>query len=369
MSDVLSEVLSAAVVSAGVSAGVNVIRPVDKAAIDQAARLLEAGGLVAFPTETVYGLGADAENPAAVAKIYQAKGRPPNHPVIVHLAPGADVAYWVTRLPREAEQLIAAFWPGPLSLILPRAAHIPDIVSGGQDSIGLRCPSHPVAMALLREFKQGKGGIAAPSANKFGRVSPTSAEHVRQEFASASAQVQEANVSLILDGGVSHVGIESTILDLTRLATHGPVLLRPGQINADQIAAVLGQIPQRPDVTAPRASGTLASHYAPTTPVLLLTPDSLRLAVAQLQQARQKFALMSYSLPSLPNVTAQHAMPVGAKDYAHQLYQVLRQLDLVQSKVILVEIPPSGDPEWHGIHDRLQRAAHGSELVLQEILA
>ncbi|MDE2429164.1 MAG: threonylcarbamoyl-AMP synthase, partial [Burkholderiales bacterium] len=151
-------------------------------AIQDAASALEAGHLVAFPTETVYGLGADAENPAAVARIYAAKGRPSNHPVIVHLAPGADIRYWASDIPRAAEQLIAAFWPGPLTLILKRAAHIPAAVSGGQDTVGLRCPSHPVAQALLRAFKGGKGGVAAPSANKFGHVSPTTAQHVEEEF-------------------------------------------------------------------------------------------------------------------------------------------------------------------------------------------
>ncbi|HVK93382.1 MAG TPA: L-threonylcarbamoyladenylate synthase, partial [Noviherbaspirillum sp.] len=155
---------------------------IDLSAIEDAARKLEQGRLVAFPTETVYGLGADAENPSAVAAIYAAKGRPSNHPVIVHLAPGADIGYWAEAIPDEAHKLVEAFWPGPLSLILKRVRHIPDAVSGGQDSIGLRCPSHPVAQALLQAFKEGKGGVAAPSANKFGRVSPTTAQHVRDEF-------------------------------------------------------------------------------------------------------------------------------------------------------------------------------------------
>jgi L-threonylcarbamoyladenylate synthase len=339
-----------------------------QADIEQAARLLEAGGLVAFPTETVYGLGADAENPVAVARIFQAKGRPSNHPVIVHLAPGADLLHWVAHLPTVAEQLIAAFWPGPLTLILPRAAHIPAAVSGGQDSIGIRCPSHPVAMALLRAFKQGKGGIAAPSANKFGRVSPTLAEHVRQEFG-AAGDSPDPVPDWILDGGASSVGIESTIVDLTRLATHGPVLLRPGHISAGQIAKVIGQMPGSPDPGAPRASGTLASHYAPRTPVVLLARDQLLQVVAKLQQVQQKFTVMSYSLPDLPNVAAQCAMPAQADSYAHQLYAVLRELDLVQSRVILIETPIFEDASWQGIHDRLQRAAHGSELILAQLLA
>lgn len=191
-------------------------------AIEDAAARLDAGELVAFPTETVYGLGADAQNPAAVARIYAAKGRPANHPVIVHLAPGSDPGYWVEALPADAKKLIDAFWPGPLTLILKRATHIPDAVSGGQDSVGLRCPSHPVAQALLRAFdarRGGHGGVAAPSANRFGHVSPTTAQHVRDEFGDAVH---------VLDGGPSDVGIESTILDLSR---GFPALLRPGHVS------------------------------------------------------------------------------------------------------------------------------------------
>ena len=196
---------------------------------------------MAFPTETVYGLGADAENPAAVAAIYAAKGRPQDHPVIVHLAPGADLDYWAADIPAEARQLAAAFWPGPLTMILKRAAHIPAAVSGGQETVGLRCPSHPVAIALLQAFKGGRGGIAAPSANKFGNVSPTTAQHVRDEFGA------DGPVQVVLDGGASQVGIESTIVDLSRLASHGPVLLRPGQVSAEAIAAVIDQLPAAPD--------------------------------------------------------------------------------------------------------------------------
>ena len=226
-----------------------------------AARLLERGELVAFPTETVYGLGADAENAQAVARIYAAKGRPPNHPVIVHLAPGADLSYWASDIPAVAQSLTQAFWPGPLTLILKRAAAIPAAVSGGQDTIGLRCPAHPVAQSLLRAFKNGKGGVAAPSANRFGHVSPTTAAHVISEFGSGA----DSPLAMVLDGGQSEVGIESTILDLSRMASHGPVLLRPGRITPEQIAAVIGIMPALPDAAAPRASGTLASHYAPAT--------------------------------------------------------------------------------------------------------
>lgn len=216
---------------------------IDAAAVMHAARTLERGGLVAFPTETVYGLGGDAENPAAIAAIYAAKGRPANHPVIVHVSPEADIGYWAASVPVEARRLIASFWPGPLTLILKRAAHIPDAVAGGQDSVGVRCPAHPVAQALLREFRGGKGGIAGPSANKFGHVSPTTAEHVREEFGSDAGSL----VDYVLDGGQSEVGIESTIVDLSRIDTHGPVLLRPGQISAERIEAVLGVPLATPD--------------------------------------------------------------------------------------------------------------------------
>ena len=231
------------------------------AEIARAAAILRAGGLVAFPTETVYGLGADASNAQAVAKIFAAKGRPQDHPLIVHLA-GVDwLPQWAREIPPAAHKLAAAFWPGPLTLILKRAAGVPDCVTGGQDSVGLRIPGHPVALELLRAFAGEEGGrrfsgIAAPSANKFGRISPTSAEHVRAELG--------ASVDAVLDGGECEVGIESTIVDLSRGRA---VLLRPGQLTAAQIAAVLGWEVEAPDAAAPRAPGALASHYAPRTPI------------------------------------------------------------------------------------------------------
>jgi L-threonylcarbamoyladenylate synthase len=236
--------------------------------LDEAARRLEAGELVAFPTETVYGLGADAENPKAVAKIYAAKGRPAGHPLIVHVVDGADLSYWADDVPGIALQLAEAFWPGPLTMILKRAPHIPAAVAGGQGSIGLRCPSHPVAQALLARFKRGRGGIAAPSANKFGQVSPTTAQHVREEFADMGDAV------FVLEGDGVDVGIESTIIDLSRLDQGiGPVLLRPGAITPEDIERVTGQVPALPDAAAPRASGTLRAHYAPRTPLYLLRAD------------------------------------------------------------------------------------------------
>ena len=328
-------------------------------AIDAAARALESGALVAFPTETVYGLGADAENPAAVAAIYAAKGRPQDHPVIVHLAPEAPLDYWACDIPPQAQALAAAFWPGPLTMILKRAPNIPDAVSGGQDTVGLRCPSHPVALALLRAFKGGKGGVAAPSANKFGHVSPTLAEHVQQEFGS------DGSVAMVLDGGPSQVGIESTIVDLSRLDTHGPVLLRPGQIGAEAIAAVIDQQPAAPDAAAPRASGTLESHYAPHTPVAMQERATLQDTLAALHGAGRKVALIHMS--DMPATHAALRLPAAPGGFAHALYAALRAMDGQGADVILVEAPPQGG-DWLGVNDRLRRAAHGSTGIVHGLL-
>ena len=333
--------------------------------IRHAARLLEEGKLVAFPTETVYGLGADASNPEAVASIFTAKGRPSNHPLIVHVARDADLGRWARHVPAEAFRLIAAFWPGPLTLILPRAASVPASVAGGQDSIGLRCPSHPVARALLAEFKGGQGGIAGPSANRFGHVSPTTAQHVIDEFGLPGS----GPVSCVLDGGQSEVGIESSIIDLTRLDTLGPVLLRPGQISADQIAGVLGRMPALPDAAAPRVSGSLDAHYAPRTPVALTATEALEPLMQRLDQAGKRYALM-HRTP----LSSEHAgriavltMPDSAHGYAHGLYAGLREMDAVGAELILVERPPAG-ASWQGINDRLHRAAFDSTGVIDKLL-
>ena len=347
------------------------IADADGVAIDAAARLLEAGELVAFPTETVYGLGADAQNPAAVCAIYRAKNRPQNHPLIVHLALHADVGYWSSGVDASAQKLIAAFWPGPLTLILPRAARIPDAAAGGQQSIGLRCPAHPVAQALLRSFQQGAGGIAAPSANRFGHVSPTTAAHVREEFAGSPL------VRCVLDGGQSAVGIESTILDLTR---GRPVLLRPGHIGGNQIAEVLGVLPAAPDAMAPRASGTLESHYAPATPVAIVKTDEIAGVLAQLDARGWRVALMRLQ-PSAAGsdalafeMPAMSVKPVAAIDlvadpvaYGHDLYAALRRLDHAGADLIIVESLPTS-AAWHAVIDRLQRAAHGSTEILARLL-
>jgi L-threonylcarbamoyladenylate synthase len=339
-----------------------------QAGIDAGARALEAGRLVAFPTETVYGLGADAENPAAVAAIYAAKGRPQDHPVIVHVAPGAALDYWCADIPSEAYQLAEAFWPGPLTMILKRAPNIPDAVSGGQDTVGIRCPSHPVAIRLLQAFKGGRGGVAAPSANKFGHVSPTTAQHVRDEF---GADVGDGGrIAAVLDGGQSEVGIESTIVDLSRLQTHGPVLLRPGHISAEAIAAVIDRLPARPDAlgadpSAPRASGTLESHYAPHTPVAMQDTATLAATLARLHVAGRKVALIHYS--PLPPAHAEIALPATPDGFAHALYAALRAMDGAGADLILVEAPPQ-EGAWLGVNDRLRRAAHGSTGIVHGLI-
>jgi L-threonylcarbamoyladenylate synthase len=328
--------------------------------IRQAARILEAGGLVAFPTETVYGLGADAENPAAIAKIYAAKGRPSNHPLIVHLASEADISDWSDEVPEVARKLIAAFWPGPLTLILKRSARVQDSVTGGQDSIGLRCPSHPVAQALLRAFKKGKGGVAAPSANRFGHVSPTTAQHVQNEFGN------DARIDAILDGGQSEVGIESTILDLSRWETHGPVLLRPGHIGAERIAEVIGIMPAMPDMDAPRASGSLDAHYAPRTPVVLIAVNQMEAQLIELGMAGRRVAVMFHSAPAFGGAVLNRKLPSDAAGYAHDLYAALRALDEADADVIVVEAP-SQDVAWQGVNDRLRRATHDSSGLLAQL--
>ncbi|MEX3612927.1 MAG: L-threonylcarbamoyladenylate synthase [Burkholderia gladioli] len=328
------------------------------AAIEEAAAKLAAGQLVAFPTETVYGLGADAESPEAVARIYAAKGRPSNHPVIVHLPPGGDLGYWVESLPADAQKLIDAFWPGPLALILKRAAHIPDAVSGGQDSVALRCPSHPVAQRLLAAFsalRGGHGGVAGPSANRFGHVSPTTAQHVRDEFGDSVH---------VLDGGAAEVGIESTILDLSR---GFPALLRPGHVTPQQIAAVLGTVPRLPDgsdATAPRASGTLKAHYAPRTPLALLPFDRLELLLDAAAEAGEPVALVARASTARDWATAigVHfvAAPEDPQAYARELYSLLRALDRAQVTRILIEQLPD-TAEWVAVNDRLGRAAAAFE--------
>ena len=315
--------------------------------IARAAHVLRDGGLVAFPTETVYGLGADATNPAAVARIFAAKGRPAEHPVIVHVADVAAAQRWAASMPAAARDLADAFWPGPLTLILPRADHVSDVVTGGQPSIGLRAPSHPVARALLAAFG---GGIAAPSANRFGHVSPTTAQHVAEDLGAA--------VDLILDGGACDVGIESTIVAFT---ARTPMLLRPGAIDVGAIARVLGSMPAARDAAAPRASGTLASHYAPRTPAALVSVDALRAELAQLEERDERVAVLAWSTePPEDFDGVWRTAPRDAAAYAHALYANLRALDATAVDAILIEQVPDGDA-WAAIRDRLERATSGED--------
>ena len=314
--------------------------------IQRAVALLRQGELVALPTETVYGLGADALNPDAVAKIFAAKGRPSDHPLIVHLADAGELTVWARDIPREAIALARAFWPGPLTLILKKEDGVPDIVTGGQDTVGLRVPSHPVALELLRAFGSG---VAAPSANRFGRISPTTAEHVRQELGD--------RVSLILDGGPCQVGLESTILDLSRDA---PVILRPGAIGADDIARVIGRRPRlRGELDeaspAPRVSGALAAHYAPRTPLELVVGSAL---AAHVQSGDAVLARIP-APTDLPAGVLWIEAPTDPANYGHDLYARLRSLDASGCARLLVEAPPS-QPEWAAVADRLGRAAVGS---------
>jgi L-threonylcarbamoyladenylate synthase len=329
-------------------------------------RCIRAGELLGLPTETVYGLGADADNAAAISRIFSAKGRPADHPLIVHVPDAASVSHFAATVPDFADRLIKAFWPGPLTLILPRRAGVAAAAAGGQDSIGLRCPSHPVAQALLKACRQSDGspaqsvvwGIAAPSANKFGRVSPTTAQHVQSEFGSEL---------LILDGGPCAVGIESSIIDCTRSV---PVLLRPGAVTREQAQTVCGQkvflsdewIPA--EAAAPRASGTLASHYAPHAKVRLMDATEMQIAMDMLGaglrgagDAAPTIAIYSRSpLKISSKQLLSRRMPQGAVQTAQQLFAVLREFDQQGVKLIWIETPPD-DPEWDAVRDRLQRAA------------
>lgn len=314
--------------------------------IGRAVEVLRAGGLVAFPTETVYGLGADAANPEALKKIYAAKGRPRNHPLIVHVASLDALANWASDVPYAASLLARRYWPGPLTLILKRAPRVSDLVTGGQDTVALRVPSHPVAQALLAAFG---GGIAAPSANRYGRVSATTAEHVESEFGT--------EIDFVIDGGPCDVGIESTIVDVSGAR---PALLRPGSITAREIEAVLGAALAPAGPASPRASGTQAKHYAPRTPLMLLEADLVAELAGSMTRQGHKVAVLARSpmQPLLEGVTwiAASADPAA---YAHDLYANLRALDETGCNAILVEQPPL-EPAWAAIHDRLTRAAAGS---------
>ena len=322
----------------------------------RAVELLRAGKLVAFPTETVYGLGADASNAHAVARIFAAKNRPADHPLIVHLPDASAIDAWAQSIPAVARKLAAAFWPGPLTMILNRQPHVLDAVTGGQDTVGLRVPGHPLALSLLRVFQ---GGIAAPSANRYGRISPTTAAHVHAELG--------ATVPLVLDGGACTVGIESTIVDLSRGAMR---ILRPGAITAIDIANVLGTDPMKPSGYAshagratedpPRVSGSHAAHYAPLTQTHLVAGNQLANIIGKAIAAGQRVAVLAHTATPItaPTLVWRVASPAAAQ-YAHDLYASLRDLDSASCDLLVIEAPPRS-PEWLAVADRLQRAAFGS---------
>ena len=305
--------------------------------IRRAAEILRRGGLVAFPTETVYGLGADASNASAVKKLYEVKGRPGDHPVIVHFASADDAFRWGREVPDGARTLARRFWPGPLTLILKRSPLAKDFVTGGQDNVGLRVPSHPVAQALLESFK---GAVAAPSANRFGHVSPTTAQHVREDLGT--------DVDLVLEGGPADVGIESTIVDFSGGA---PVLLRPGHIAKAQLEEALHSQVALSSANKTRHSGGLARHYAPRTPARLVPTHELDKEIARL---RDKVAVLAFSRPD-ERVDYWLRMPREPQAYAQRLYAALRELDGAGCEAILVESPPDA-PEWSAVLDRLRRA-------------
>ena len=320
-----------------------------KATVAQAAAHIQAGELVAFPTETVYGLGADASNDMAVAKIFAAKGRPADHPLIVHIASSAQVLDYASSVPPFAERLIAAFWPGPLTLILPRKPGVAAAAAGGQNSIGLRCPAHPLALEFLRACSTG---VAGPSANKFGRVSPTTATHVQQEFGDAL---------MVLDGGPCGVGIESSIVDCTR---GQPVLLRPGVLTRAQLSAACGQMVVSADGAvdneggeAPRAPGTLESHYAPNAKVRLMDAKAIQTALDLLGADAAHIAVYARSIVRIKSSKVLYRrMPDDALATAEQVFAVLRDFDAQGVKLIWIEPVPDAI-EWDGVRDRLTRAA------------
>jgi len=347
------------------------------AVINEAVQTLRNGGLVAFPTETVYGLGADAKNPEAIQKIFATKGRPSNHPLIVHLAAPdkfdqakidwvALLAPWVRDLSEEALKLINAFWPGPLTLVFKKDKSVLNELTGGQDTVAIRAPAHPIAQELLRRFK---GGVVAPSANRFGKVSPTSAADVRNEF--------EGMLDLmVLDGGDCEVGIESTIIDLS--SGDKAVLLRPGAITPSEIFAKTGLRIYQPGAVQsnlvgnettedlPRVSGSLKAHYAPTTPLRLYASGRVLDALSEFPDTKSQVAVVvwdsesSLLLEDHPSIDAEEIIVSSDPiTFASRLYRTLRDLDRQGWDLMLFPEPPVGE-EWDGVRDRLQRACFGS---------
>ncbi|MGC3980034.1 MAG: L-threonylcarbamoyladenylate synthase [Steroidobacteraceae bacterium] len=316
--------------------------------IQEAVAALRAGELVAFPTETVYGLGANANHPEAVRKIFKLKGRPSSHPVIVHIDDPKFLPRWARDPSPAALKLAEAFWPGPLTLVLKRAPAVADVVTGGQDTVAIRVPSHPVAQQLLTAFG---GGIAAPSANRFGHISPTRPEHVREEF---------GDDLKILDGEDCKIGLESTIVSCVGDVPH---LLRPGAITLSQLQAVVPEVTAAPDPDAPRAPGMLARHYSPGTPMNIVPSKNLEAVMAEFTDEREKVAVLAMRPPGK---ASEHMTWINAgvrpDHYARSLYANLRTLDKAGARIILVEEVPEGE-KWDAVRDRLRRAAAAENVV------
>ncbi len=320
--------------------------PVDVAAIERAVEVLRGGGIVALPTETVYGLAADADNEDAVRKLFVAKGRPPDHPVIVHVSGAEALDGWGTDVPDAARVLARTFWPGPLTVVLRRSARARDIVTGGQDTVGLRSPAHPWMRAALHAFG---GALAAPSANTFGRVSPTTAQHVIDDLGIKP----RGRVDLIVDGGTCAVGIESTIVDVSG---DTPRLLRPGSVTREQLQRAIGRQVADAGADAPRASGRLEKHYAPRTPLSVMPAEELAAKLAEPGNARLAvLAPLSLLENCRADVTLAIAAADRADDYARLLYSSLHRLDTSGADRVLIAVPPGG-PQWEAVHDRLRRA-------------
>ena len=325
----------------------------DNELLQKAIKILDNGGLVGIPTETVYGLAADAENQEAVESIYKAKNRPSNHPLIVHLANAKAIPRWVSDFNEDAKKLTDAFWPGPLTIILKKSDVAQDFVTGGQDTVALRCPSHPIAHRLLEIFDRGQGkGLAAPSANSFGRISPSTAQHVRDDL----GEKPEGKVDLIIDGGPCEVGIESTILDLSG---DTPRILREGAIDSDQISSVIGKPVMHGTVyNSPRVSGTLKSHYAPKHKMEMVSVEDLPGKTQFLARQFKTFGLIA------PEKIARRFKPVSEKTFAYSsvpelsahLYQWMHDLDKEDIDRIFV-VPPEYSPSSAGVLDRLTRAS------------
>ena len=321
------------------------LNPADAELLTNAVNALKAGEVIGLPTETVYGLAADAMNVSAVRKIFALKGRPVDHPLIVHIADSAQLSKWAIDIPEEAYVLAQHFWPGPLTMILRKHADVPDEVTGGQDTVGLRCPAHPLALTVLRQLN---GGVAAPSANRFGRISPTTAKHVRDEFGNA--------VPIVLDGGECEVGIESTIIDLS---SEPPRLLRPDMNSQDEIEAVIGPIGANAKPESPRVSGSLAAHYAPRTPMQMFS----RLSLIEEYERKTELGLNceALCLDALPRGMKGLSLNNEYHSYAHGLYAAMRELDDRKADVLLIEQTPQ-TAEWLAVNDRLNRALVGAGL-------